>query len=148
MPTSPLPVESPSLPTPGERPESCVVIFDGNCRFCRAQVARLARWDSRRALSFLPLQDPQVAEKFPDLSHDQLMQQMYLIDRDGGRHGGAAAFRYMTRLLPRLWILAPLLHIPYMLPIWQWCYRQVAARRYRLASDRACDSGSCDVHFR
>ena len=34
------------LPTPAERPLADVVIFDGNCRFCRRQIATLREhWD-------------------------------------------------------------------------------------------------------
>ena len=77
------------------------------CQFCQSQIDRLRRWDRSQRLTFLSLHDPVVAERYPDLTHDQLMEQMYLIDSEGNRHGGAAAFRVLTRLLPRLWILAP-----------------------------------------
>lgn len=135
------------LPTIEQRPEAEVVLFDGQCRFCQAQVRRLARWDWSGRLAFLSLHDPRVAERYPDLSHDDLMKQMYLIDRRGRRHAGAASLRYLSRHLPPLWPLAPLLHIPFSLPLWQWFYRQVAIRRYRLAG-KQCDDGACEVHFR
>ena len=137
------------LPHPDSLPASDVVIFDGQCGFCRRQVSRLAAWDGGDRLAFLPLDDPLVAERYPDLSREQLLEQMYLVDRQGRRHGGADAFRYLTRRLPRLWWLAPLMHVPFSLPLWRWCYRQVAKRRYRLSqTGQACDDGACDVHFR
>jgi predicted DCC family thiol-disulfide oxidoreductase YuxK len=130
-----------------DRPEGDVVIFDGNCRFCRGQVERLARWDKAGRLAFLPLQDPRAAQRFPDLSHQQLMEQMYVVDRQGRRHGGADAFKYLTRRLPRLWWLAPLMHIPFSLPLWRWAYRHVARRRYRIAGKMAdCETGACRMH--
>jgi predicted DCC family thiol-disulfide oxidoreductase YuxK len=98
-------------------------------------------------LAFVSLHESLVADRFPDLSHDQLMQQMYLITRSGQRYGGAAVLRYLTRRLPRLWLLAPLLHLPFSLPVWQWFYRQVAKRRYRLNPNAACD-GACEIHRR
>ena len=137
------------LATPAERPRAHVVIYDGQCRFCTQQVRRLARWDRRGELAFLSLHDEQVARDYPDLTHEQLMEQMYVVDNGGGRHGGAAAFRFLSRTLPRLWPLAPLMHIPFSLPLWQWGYRQVAKRRYLLAGgSQACEGESCHVHFR
>ncbi len=136
------------LPPPSERPQADVVIYDGHCRFCTQQVRRLARWDGGARLAFLSLHEPVVAERYPDLTHDQLMQQMYVIDPQGRRHGGAAAFRYLSRRLPRLWPLAPLLHVPGLLPVWQFLYRQVARQRYRRGKTEACDGDACHIHLR
>jgi predicted DCC family thiol-disulfide oxidoreductase YuxK len=139
-----------TLATPEQRPDADVVIYDGDCRFCTGQVERLARWDRGGRLAFISLHNPQVAERWPDLTHDMLMEQMYVVDRQGRRHGGAAAFRYLTRRLPRLWVLAPLLHLPLTLPLWQWGYRQVAKRRYKIAGKNGqhCDGDVCSVHFK
>lgn len=135
------------LATPAERPSADVVIYDGHCRFCTGQVRRLASWDRGGKLAFVSLHDPFVAEHYPDLSHDDMMKQMYVVDQRGGRHGGAAALRYLSRKLPRLWPLMPILHIPFSLPLWGWLYKQVAKRRYKLAG-KSCDDGACEIHFR
>lgn len=137
-----------ALPDPRDRPRANVVIYDGHCRFCTAQVARLARWDRRAQLAFLSLHDHRTAEFCPDLTHDQLMQQMYLITPAGTRYAGAHAVRYLSRHLRRLWPLAPVLHIPGSLPIWQWLYRLVAKSRYWFGRTASCESDSCDIHFR
>ena len=136
------------LPTPQELPEADVVIFDGRCSFCTAGAQRLARWDGKARLAFISLHEPAVAQQYPDLTHEQLMEQMFVVDQQGHRYGGAAAFRYLTRRLPRLWPIAPLMHIPGSLPLWQWCYRQVARRRYLLKPQQQCDDDACKVHFR
>ncbi len=136
------------LPSSSERPRSDVVIYDGNCRFCTERVQWLAKWDLRGRLAFLSLHDEQVAVRFPDLSHEQLMSQMYVIDANGGRHGGAAAIRYLSRRLPMFWPIALLLHIPFTLPVWQWLYRQVASHRYWLSRATSCDDGTCHLHQR
>ncbi len=147
MPTSIL-SENSVLPTPADRPEADIVIYDGHCRICTTQVRRLARWDTRGRLAYLSLHDPQVAERFPDLSVDSLMREMYLVDRQGRRHPGAAALRQLSRRLPRLWWLAPLLHLPGTLPLWQWLYRQVANRRYQWGMTGDCPDGACQLHLR
>jgi predicted DCC family thiol-disulfide oxidoreductase YuxK len=138
---------APQLPTPGERPDAEVVIYDGDCRFCTAQVRNIFRFDRGGRLAYLSLHDPEVARCYPDLTHDQLMADMYVIDRAGGRHAGAAGFRYLTRRLPLLWPLAPLMHIPFSLPLWQWGYRQIARRRYLFGKNPRCDDGACKVHL-
>jgi predicted DCC family thiol-disulfide oxidoreductase YuxK len=138
------------LPPPAERPEADIVIYDGECRFCTGQVENLARWDSRGRLAFLSLHDPEVAKRFPDLTYDQLMEEMVVVDQAGNRYGGAAAFRYLTTRLPRLYLLAPFMHIPFTMPLWKWGYRQIAKRRYRIAgkTGEACEDEACKVHFK
>ena len=140
-------VESPPLPSVAELPDADVVIYDGHCRFCRNQVERLNRWAGGR-LAFVSLHDPWVSENVPDLTHEMMMKQMYVISRDGRYFGGAAALRYLSRKLPRLYVLAPLLHIPGSLPVWQWAYQRIAQRRYRIAgtTGQLCDDEACQIH--
>ena len=134
------------LPSPEDRPGADVVIYDGSCGFCRSQVARLARWDTRGRLAFVPLQDPVVLERYPDLTHERLLEEMVVVDRTGRRHGGADAFRYLSRRVRRLWWLVPWMHIPGSMPLWRFVYRLVARHRYRLWSRRhSCDSGTCSL---
>jgi predicted DCC family thiol-disulfide oxidoreductase YuxK len=137
------------LPTPADRPSADVVIFDGRCVFCTGQVRNLLKLDGKGRLAFMSLHDPEVVQRFPNLTYDQMMKQMYVIDSDGNQYGGARAVRYLSRRLPKLWILAPLTHIPFTLPIQQWVYDQVAKRRYKIANkDGAeCEGGTCSVHF-
>ncbi len=147
--TAQVPLKTP-LPTIQEYPQADVVIYDGDCKFCTAGVTGLARWDgSGHRLAFISLHDPLVAELWPDLTHEMLMDQLYVIDNAGNRYGGAAAFRYLSRRLPWLWPIAPLMHIPFSLPLWQWMYRQVAKRRYKLGgkTGNGCDGDACAVHF-
>lgn len=139
----------PRLPSPLELPNAEVVIYDGQCKFCTKQVANLYRWDGQGRLAFVSLDDPLVATRYRDLSREKLMQQMYVITRDQRRLGGAEAFRYLTTRLPRLWILAPIMHIPFSLPLWQFLYKQVAKHRYLVAgkTNDGCEDNSCRVHF-
>lgn len=136
-----------ALPAVADYPGRAAVIFDGHCRFCQAQVAKLRRCDWFGQLAFVSLHDQLVRERWPDLSHDDLMREMVVVAPDGRRFGGASALRYLSRRLVPLWLLAPLLHIPGSLGFWKWAYRQVAERRYRLAGRDACDDGACAVHF-
>lgn len=141
--------QSMQLPTPQELPNADVVIYDGHCKFCTGQVQNLKRMDGGNRLAFVSLHDPFVATHYPDLTYDMLMDQLYVVDQAGNRYGGAAAFRYLSRKLPKLWLLAPVMHIPFTLPLWQWGYRQVAKRRYLMGKTTdTCDGDECKVHFR
>ena len=136
------------LPDPDSLNAADVVIYDGQCNFCRSQVSKLHRLDCcGNRLSFLSLHDSRVAQRYPDLRHEDLMEQMYVIDQRDRRHAGADAVRYLSRRLPLLWPLVPLLHLPGTARLWRWMYRQVASRRYRLAG-RSCEGDTCSVHLK
>lgn len=137
-----------NLPDPDAQPGSDVVIFDGDCNFCKSQVGTLRRLDRcGHRLAYLSLHDPRIAERYPDLTHDQMMQQMYVVDRKGNRHGGSEAVKYLSRRLPMLWPAMPILHIPGSAGLWRWVYGQVAKRRYQLAGKSSCTNDACSVHY-
>lgn len=132
------------LPDPQQNPTADVVIWDGQCNFCRAQVERLRGWDSDK-LTYLSLHDARANSLCPELTKEQLMEQMWVVTPSGStKFGGADAARYLSQRLPKLWWLFPILHIPLTMPIWRWIYRQVAKRRYKI-SGHTCDSGSCRI---
>ena len=132
------------LADPDDRPKSDVVIYDGQCNFCIGQVDNLQRLDRGDRLSFLSLHDRRVAQRYPELSHDDMMRQMYVIDASGNAHGGSDAVKYLSRTLPLLWPAMPLLHFPGTAGLWRWGYQQVAKQRYKLTG-KSCDSGSCKI---
>lgn len=134
------------LPTISDRPDANVIIFDGECRFCRKQVSRIAGWDRKGILSYISLHDPEVKLRWPDLTYDQLMKEMYLIDSDGKRFAGAYVFRWLSCRLPILWPLCPLMNIPGSMAIWKFAYSLVAKMRYRWGRIEACDEGTCKLH--
>ena len=136
------------LPTPEERPEADVVIYDGHCRICTSQVRKLQWWDGGDRLAYVSLHDPLVADRYPDLTHEQLMQEMVIVDRHGKRHPGAQAIRYLTTRLPRMWWAAPILWFPGSMFLWRFLYRQIAKNRYRFGKLEECDDGACSPHGR
>jgi len=123
------------------RPDHDTVLYDGQCRFCRSQIALLRRLDVFGALRYTSLHDEKVARDFPELPQERLREEMVVVDRAGTARGGAEAVRYLSRRLPLLWPLALPLHVPGSLPIWRTFYALVARNRYRIAG--RCDDGSC-----
>lgn len=135
-----------ALPSPEERPAADVVIYDGACGICTAQVKKLPWWDCQQKLAYLSLHDPLVAERWPDLSHERLMQEMCIVDAQGQEHWGPEAVRYLTRRLRRLWWATPLLYFPGSMFLWRPVYRWIARNRYRLSGGEACEEGTCRLH--
>lgn len=134
-----------TLPTPEERPNADVVIYDGDCRICTAQVSKLPWWDCQGKLAYLSLHDPQVQARWPDLTHERLMHEMCIVDSRGHRHWGPEAVRYLTGRLRRLWWAAPVLYFPGSMLVWRPLYRWIAKNRYRLSGTH-CDEGTCNLH--
>ena len=127
-----------------KHPERDTVLFDGECRFCQRQIAILNNLDLRNRLIYKSLHDPSVAADFPELTIEQLQEQMFVIDTQGNARGGATAVRYLSRKLPLLWPLALLLHIPGSLPLWNRLYKFIAERRLWIAG--RCDTTSCQIN--
>jgi predicted DCC family thiol-disulfide oxidoreductase YuxK len=133
------------LPTPTERPDADIVVYDGDCGICTAQVSKLPGMDRKGRLAYLSLHDEEVQRRWPEVSRDRLMEEMLIVDRKGKRHWGPEAIRYLTRRLPRLWPAAPLAYFPGSMLVWRPLYRWVARNRYRF-SGANCDTGSCSLH--
>lgn len=129
--------------TTAHHPDRDTVLYDGQCRFCRSQIAILRRCDLGGVLTFTSLHAPSVAADFPELAYDDLLEQMYVVSRNGQARGGAEAVRYLSRTLPLLWPLAVLLHVPGSLPLWKALYRFVARHRLKIAG--SCDDGTCRI---
>ena len=127
-------------------PSQDVVLFDGQCNFCRRQIDNLRRFDGKDRLRFLSLHDPSVADLYPDLSFAQLMDQMWVVSPSGEKFGGADAFRYLSKRLPLLWPIMPLLHLPFCMPLWRYLYKQIAKRRYKIAGRNCDEGGTCTLH--
>ncbi|TWU57209.1 thiol-disulfide oxidoreductase DCC family protein [Rubripirellula reticaptiva] len=140
----------PELPDPDTQSDADVVIYDGDCNFCRSQVRTLSRFDlGGGRLAFISLHDPRVAERYPDLTYDEMMKQMYVVDTRGRRHGGSEAVKYLSRRLPILWPAMPILHLPGTARLWRWIYGEIAKRRYKIAGKMSdCDGDSCSVHLK
>lgn len=138
-----------SLPDPDQFPNRDVVIFDGDCNFCGAQVNNLRRIDlGGKRLSFISLHDDRVAERYPELSHERLMSEMVVVGIDSKARGGSEAVKYLSRRLPLLWPVMPILHLPGTAGLWRWGYQQIAKRRYKLAGKAKQCEDVCSIHMK
>jgi predicted DCC family thiol-disulfide oxidoreductase YuxK len=71
-------------------PEKPLLIFDGACTFCSLWVQRWQRF-SHGAFDCVPLLDPGLAARFPELTREQFERAVHFISTDGSVFVGAEA---------------------------------------------------------
>jgi len=132
-------------------PGRYVVLYDGHCRFCAAGSGRLLRLARAGAVERVDFQQPGALDRFPGVTYDACMAQMYLVAPDGRVYGGfeAAVRAVATRPLGKL---ALLYYVPGVRLLCDLFYRLLAAYRYRLLGKAVaaggCEGGTCSLHFR
>jgi predicted DCC family thiol-disulfide oxidoreductase YuxK len=123
----------------GTRRDEWVLVYDGECAFCRRCIALLARWDSRRHIRAVPFQDAAALAVLPPIPHRALEQAMHLVSPGDGIRAGAEAAPAILRLLPGGRPLATLFGIPGVPVLAARIYAAVARNRHRLG----CGSAAC-----
>jgi predicted DCC family thiol-disulfide oxidoreductase YuxK len=77
-----------------------VVLYDGDCGFCRWSLDRLLRWDRGGRLRAAPIQSREGDRLLADLSRQDRLASWHLMTPDGRRYSGGAATGPLVRLLP------------------------------------------------
>jgi predicted DCC family thiol-disulfide oxidoreductase YuxK len=104
-----------------------LLVFDGDCSFCRAWVEYWKALTGDR-VGYLPLQE--VGERFPQVSHHQFRSAVQLILPNGEALGGAlAVFTALAALPERRWMLWLYERLPGVAILCEAAYRTIAAHR-------------------
>jgi predicted DCC family thiol-disulfide oxidoreductase YuxK len=77
-----------------------VVLYDGECGFCKWLLAGFLRWDRGGRLVPMALQCAQADALLGDLEREQRLASWHLVSPAGERRSGAAALPALLRLLP------------------------------------------------
>ena len=110
-------------------PARPLMIFDGDCGFCRRWIVRFERWTFPH-VDFLPAQDNRVAAQFPEISREQLDSAVQLIAPDGSVFSGAeAVFRALDSASRASWLLRAYERFPLFGRLAEWIYRFIARHR-------------------
>jgi predicted DCC family thiol-disulfide oxidoreductase YuxK len=108
-------------------PDKPLLIFDGDCTFCRCWIARWKQATGER-VDYVPLQSESISARFPELSRDQLESAVHLVEPDGQvTRGAAAVFRSLA--VARRWPLWAYENLPGFAPASECAYRIVARHR-------------------
>jgi predicted DCC family thiol-disulfide oxidoreductase YuxK len=118
-----------------------VLLYDGECGFCRDWIRRVQRWDRRHAIDYVPSQLRAGIPGLPALSDAALDRAVHLIFPDGRIYPGARSLPALLPLLPGGAPLALLMKVPGVQLVADRIYGWVAARRHRLG----CGPGKCGI---
>src|SRR5262245_61337245 len=124
-------------------PPRPVVVYDGECPFCRKQVDRIRSRDVGDQFEYLPRQSASLTDRFPILAEADFNTGMRLVLPDGHVHVGADAVYQIARRLPRWRLVAWLYRVPILHALARRVYRWIAANRQRLGRD--CSDGTCAI---
>jgi predicted DCC family thiol-disulfide oxidoreductase YuxK len=120
-----------------------IVLYDGQCEFCRMSAGLLRRLDWRHRLHFRSARDEQPLPDGVALDRERLLEQMHVLTPDRKQaHAGFEAFRWLAWRLPLTAALAPLLYVPGVPWLGSKVYRWVARNRFGLVP---CQEGVCRV---
>jgi predicted DCC family thiol-disulfide oxidoreductase YuxK len=112
-------------------PAKPLLIFDGDCHFCRRWVERW-REMTAGAVDYAPFQE--VASRFPEIPREAFENAVHFIERDGTVYRAAeAVFRSLGTTRGGRGLIWCYEHLPGFAPITERAYRLVARNR-RLAS--------------
>ncbi len=104
-----------------------VMVFDGDCGFCRRWVARWRHATGDR-IEYIPFQD--ATDRFPNIAREDFAQAVHLIEPDGRvTRGAEAVVRALALGAGRRAPLWCYQRIPLVAPICEAFYRMVAVRR-------------------
>jgi predicted DCC family thiol-disulfide oxidoreductase YuxK len=109
------------------RPDKPLVIFDGNCNFCRRWIERW-RGMTGGAVDYAPFQE--AAARFPEVPPEDFEQALHFIEKDGTVYRGAeAVFRSLGTVRAGHALIWCYEHAPGFAPVLEAAYRVVARNR-------------------
>ena len=103
-----------------------LLIFDGDCSFCRAWVEY---WKDLTGdhVGYTPLQE--VGDRFPRVSHQEFTSAVQLVLNDEVRSGAHAVFTALANVPGRRWMLWSYERLPGVAVFCEAAYRTIAAHR-------------------
>ncbi|MDF2925109.1 MAG: hypothetical protein K0R57_4023 [Paenibacillaceae bacterium] len=128
--------------------ERLTLLYDAQCNLCLATVAKLRTLRTNAELAMVPLQTASPDMLPANVSMEELLKELHVVEEDGTVYRGAEAIVRIVRTIPALSWLAPLYGLPGLRRLAQVLYRLVARHRYRLfgRQDESCSNGLCLLH--
>lgn len=114
---------------------SLLVIYDGQCRFCRFGIGVIDRLDKRGVFDFCPFGHPVAEEKLSKVPQDARYESMHVVDKDLV-HSATDAARVMLRELPlgRLGVAFGLHRAYAVLARYRWLLGRISPHRAALVT--------------
>lgn len=109
-----------------------VLLYDGECGYCRDWADRLRRMDPDHSIVLLAAAERDSLPGVPFIEAAALDRAIHLVLPDGRVVQGADAVVTVLRRLPRWRWVAGVFRIPGVRPLANRAYQWIAARRHRL----------------
>ncbi len=77
-----------------------IVLYDGDCGWCRWALAKVLAWDRDRRVRTVALQDAEADLLLSGMPSAERMASWHLVTADGRRFSGGAALAPLLRLFP------------------------------------------------
>ncbi len=122
-----------------------VIIYDGECVFCRRSTDRLQWLLQDDSIEYASFRDPGVLSRFPGVTEQACDLALQLVATDGRVYAGAeAATRAVVR---RPWFaFAWLYYVPPVRWIADAVYRQIAIHRFGISGRSSnCNDDVCEI---
>lgn len=121
------------------------VLFDGECEVCKGLSEKLKTLDKNDHLALVPLQSPEVRDKYPDLKLVDLRRTIHVVRHSDGKiFTGADAFAEMGKVIKAHDALGRLLKvysgaskIPGFLPVADKVYLAFSKRRFKIKAKQS-----------
>lgn len=133
METSPKKFNKPRV---SNRPLKSLLLYDGNCGFCRKWAGRWKVLTGDQVL-YEPYQE--AASRFPEIDPQRFTQSVQLIQPNGEvLQGAEAVFKSFESVIYLRWLNWSYGHVPGFAGLSEWFYLKVAENRHRSWMNRAC----------
>jgi|SRR5665213_1472744 len=117
-------------------PSKPLLLYDGNCGFCRKWVGR---WKVLTGNQVLYEHYQEAASRFPEIDPQRFTQSVQLIQSDGEvLQGAEAVFKSLESVIYLRWLNWSYGRVPGFVGLSEWIYRKVAENRHRSWMNRAC----------
>jgi predicted DCC family thiol-disulfide oxidoreductase YuxK len=117
-------------------PPKPLLLFDGNCGFCRKWVGRWRALTGDQ-VSYEPYQE--AAARFPEINPERYKHSLQLIQIDGQvLQGAEAVFTSLKVIIYLRWLSWGYDFVPGVSRLSEWFYRKVAENRNRVWMKSAC----------
>lgn len=115
-----------------------VVVFDGDCGFCKSSVNVIRKLDWLKKISYIPFQQEGVFNKYKFLTKEMCSKELFLILPSGKCYGGYDAFNRILLILPITFLFSWFFFLPGIIQVGKWTYKLIAKNRHRFGSGKVC----------
>lgn len=112
--------------------ETYLVIFDGDCGFCKRTVDLIKKLDWLKKFEFVPFQAKGILEKNKQITKEMCEKEIYLVKPEGKYFGGYDAFKIMTVFMPSTFLISWFFFLPGVTHIGRFVYKLIAKNRHKI----------------